>query len=113
MMILRAAIILFACAVLGQVHAIEKLVTVTGEATVAVAPDTAMIRIGVTSQEKTAREAGEANAKQMTAVLAAIKAAGIAERDIPTSRLSLQPQYDPTKSGTARLTGFQATTPAT
>jgi hypothetical protein len=114
MMILRTAIILFACTIwLGQAHATEKLVTVTGEATVAVAPDTAMIRIGVTSQEKTAREAGDANAKQMTAVLAAIKDAGIAERDIQTSRLSLQPQYDPNKAGTARLTGFQATNQVT
>ena len=114
MMIRRFAFILFACALgLGQAHAAEKLVTVTGEATVAVAPDTAMIRIGVTSQDKTAREASEVNAKQMTAVLAAIKDAGIADRDIQTSRLSLQPQYDPNKSGTARLTGFQATNQVT
>jgi uncharacterized protein len=93
--------------------ALEKLVTVTGEATVAVAPDSAMIRIGVSSQDKTAREASDANAKQMTAVLAAIKSNNIAERDIQTSRLSLQPQYDPNKSGTARLTGFQATNQVT
>jgi uncharacterized protein len=93
--------------------AIDKLVTVTGEATVAVAPDAAMIRIGVSSQDKTAREASDANAKQMTAVLAAIKGNNIAERDIQTSRLSLQPQYDPNKSGTARLTGFQATNQVT
>jgi uncharacterized protein len=93
--------------------ALEKLVTVTGEATVAVAPDAAMIRIGVSSQNKTAREASDANAKQMTAVLAAIKSNNIAERDIQTSRLSLQPQYDPNKSGTARLTGFQATNQVT
>ena len=92
---------------------LEKLVTVTGEATVAVAPDAAMIRIGVSSQDKTAREASDANAKQMTAVLAAIKGNNIAERDIQTSRLSLQPQYDPNKSGTARLTGFQATNQVT
>ena len=45
----------------------------------------------------------------MTAVLAAIKDAGIAERDVQTSRLSLQPQYDPNKSGPARLLGFQVT----
>ena len=89
-------------------RAADKLITVTGEATVSVAPDAAVIRIGVTSQEKTAREASEANAKQMTTVLAAIKGNGIAERDIQTSRLSLQPQYDPNKAGTARLTGFQA-----
>lgn len=101
-----------ACASLSA-RAAEKLVTVIGEATVAVAPDTAMIRIGVSSQGKTAREAGEANAKQMIAVLAAIKDNGIAERDIQTSRLSLQPQYDPNKGGTARLTGFQATNQVT
>ncbi|MGB6705778.1 MAG: SIMPL domain-containing protein, partial [Pseudolabrys sp.] len=89
-------------------QAAERLVTVTGEATVAVPPDSAVIRIGVSSLEKTAREAGEANAKQMTAVLTTVKASGIAERDIQTSRLSLQPQYDPNKGGTARLTGFQA-----
>ena len=87
--------------------------TVTGEATVAVAPDAAVIRIGVSSQDKTAREASDANAKQMSAVLAAIKDTGIAERDIQTSRLSLQPQYDTNKSGTARLTGFQATNQVT
>ena len=62
---------------------LEKLVTVTGEATVAVAPDTAVIRIGVTSQGKTAREASDANAKQMTAVLAAIKDSGIADARHP------------------------------
>ena len=94
-------------------QAAERLVTVTGEATVAVPPDSAVIRIGVSSLEKTAREAGEANAKQMTAVLTTVKASGIAERDIQTSRLSLQPQYDPNKGGTARLTGFQATNQVT
>jgi uncharacterized protein YggE len=92
-----------------SVHAADRLVTVTGEATVAVAPDTAVIRVGVTSTAKTAREASDANGKQMTTVLAAIKDAGIAARDIQTSRLSLQPQYDPNRSGTARLLGFQAT----
>jgi uncharacterized protein len=94
-------------------RAVEKLVTVTGEAAVAVAPDAAVIRIGVTSQDKTAREASDANAKQMSAVLAAIKDTGIAERDVQTSRLSLQPQYDASKSGTPRLTGFQATNQVT
>jgi uncharacterized protein YggE len=97
----------------APVHAAEKLVTVTGEATIAVAPDTAMMRIGVSSQDKTAREASEANARQMTAVLNAIKNAGVGDRDIQTSRLSLQPQYDPNKGGTARLTGFQASNQVT
>jgi hypothetical protein len=94
-------------------QALDKFVTVTGEASVAVAPDTALMRIGVTSQGKTAREASEANGKQMTSVLAAIKDTGIADRDVQTSRLSLQPQYDATKSGAPRLTGFQVTNQVT
>jgi uncharacterized protein YggE len=94
-------------------QAAERLVTVTGEATVSVAPDSAVIRIGVTSGAKTAREASDANAKKMTAVLAAIKESGIAERDVQTSRLSLQPQYDPGKAGPARLLGFQVTNQVT
>jgi hypothetical protein len=93
--------------------AAEKLMTVTGEAMVAVAPDMAVIRIGVTSQGKTAHEASDANAKQMTKVLAAVKGTGIADRDVQTSRLSLQPQYDPNKSGTARLLGFLVTNQVT
>jgi uncharacterized protein YggE len=93
-------------------HAADRLVTVSGEATVSVAPDMAVIRVGVTTQGKTAREASEANSNQMTGVLAAIKDAGIAAKDVQTSRLSLQPQYDPNKS-TARLLGFQVTNQVT
>ena len=66
-----------------------------------------MIRLGVSSQGKTARAASDANAKEMTAVLAAIKESGVADRDIQTTSLSLQPQYDPNKTGAARLIGFQ------
>jgi Uncharacterized conserved protein, COG2968 len=90
-------------------RAAERSITVTGEATVSVAPDNANIRLGVTSQGKNAREASETNARQMTNVLAAIKEAGVADRDVQTSRLSLQPQYEQGKAGPARLLGFQVT----
>ncbi len=93
----------------GPALAADKLLTVTGDATVNVAPDTAVIRIGVTTTAKTAREASEGNARQATAVLAAIKESGIGDRDVQTSRLSLQPQYDQSKAGPARLLGFQVT----
>jgi hypothetical protein len=101
--------IAFASTLAVPARAIDKLVTVSGEASLSVAPDAAIIRIGVTSVGKTAKAASEANAREMIAVMAAIKANGIAERDIQTSRLSLQPQYDPNKAGTARLLGFQVT----
>lgn len=97
----------------ASAHAAERSITVTGEATVSVAPDNANIRLGVTSQGKNAREASEANARQMTNVLAAIKEAGVADRDVQTSRLSLQPQYEQGKAGPARLLGFQVTNQVT
>jgi uncharacterized protein YggE len=101
-----------AAAVSLPARAAEKLVTVTGQATIAVAPDTALIRIGVSSQGKTANQASDTNAKQMTAVMAAIKNSGIAERDVRTSRLSLQPQYE-NKGGTTHLLGFRVTNQVT
>ena len=71
---------LFAClaciAALHPAQAMDKLITVTGEAMTSVAPDRVTMRLGVASQGKTAREASESNARTMTAVIAAIKAAG-------------------------------------
>src|SRR5712675_2372973 len=67
-------------------------ISVTGEATVSVPPDLAQIDGGVTSEAKTAREASEANNTAMGKVLQALKGAGIEEKDIQTSRLSLQPR---------------------
>ncbi len=87
---------------------IDKLVTVSGEGSASAVPDNAVIRLGVSSQGKTARAASDANAKEMTVVLAAIKDSGVADRDIQTTSLSLQPQYEPNKTGAPRLIGFQA-----
>jgi uncharacterized protein YggE len=83
------------------------LITVTGEGEVAVVPDLAIIGAGVTTTGKTARDASEANAKIMTAVMAALKNAGIAEQDVQTARLSLHPVRD-NKSSELRISGFQA-----
>ncbi len=82
-------------------------VTVTGEATINAAPDRAMVRAGVTSQGKTAREAMTANSKAMTAVLAALKESGIAEADIQTSRVSLD-MLRQNRESPQQVTGFQA-----
>ena len=75
------------------------MITVSGEATVSVAPDQAEIEAGVTSDAKTAREASEANNAAMGKLLLALKAASIEQKDIQTSRVSLQPQYAPNRSG--------------
>ena len=73
-------------------------ISVTGEATISVPPDLADIDGGVTTQAKTAREASDANNKAMAAVLSALKTAGVADADIRTARLSLQPQMAPMRS---------------
>ena len=83
-------------------------ISVIGEATVSVPPDQAQIDGGVTSDAKTAREASDANNAAMGKVLLALKGAGIDEKDTQTSRLSLQPQYAPNRSGPSPITGYRA-----
>jgi uncharacterized protein YggE len=98
----------------GAAKAADRLVTVTGEGSIAVVPDMAMIRLGVGTEGKTAREASEANARTMSSVLAAIKDNGIEPRDIQTSQLSVQPHYEANKPGAPpHLTGFQVTNQVT
>jgi hypothetical protein len=68
-------------------------ISVTGEASVSAPPDEAQLDAGVTTDAKTARDAADANNVTMGKLLAALKGAGIAEKDYQTSRLSLQPQF--------------------
>ncbi|OZA35134.1 MAG: hypothetical protein B7X92_09780 [Novosphingobium sp. 17-62-9] len=56
-------------------------------------PDLAVFTAGVTTQGKTAGEALTENAQRMTAVIASLRKNGIAERDIQTSNLSVNPVY--------------------
>ena len=84
------------------------VISVTGEASVSVPPDLAQIDGGVTTEAKTAREASDANNAAMGKVLLALKSAGIDEKDFQTSRLSLQPQYAPNRSGPNAVVGYQA-----
>ncbi len=81
-------------------------ISVTGEATVSVAPDQAQIDGGVTSDAKTAREASEANNAAMGKVLLALKGAGIDAKDYQTSRLSLQPQFAANYKPSDRASGI-------
>jgi uncharacterized protein YggE len=88
-------------------------ITVSGEATISVAPDLAQVEAGVTSDAKTAREASEANNAAMGKLLLALKAAGIDAKDIQTSRLSLQPQSAPNRSTSNAIVGYRASNQVT
>lgn len=81
--------------------------TLTATAQVARAPDLVTLSGGVSTSAPTAAAAMAENARTMTAVIAAVKKAGVAERDVQTQGLSLQPQYS-YESRKQVLTGYQA-----
>lgn len=68
-------------------------ITVTGEGRVEVPPDMATVSLGVTTEAATAAAAMAANSDELARVLARLRAAGIAERDLQTSSLSLNPNW--------------------
>jgi uncharacterized protein YggE len=69
------------------------LLTVSADGSVSRRPDVAIFTAGVTSTGATASAALTANSADMAKVIAALRRAGIAERDIQTSNLSLNPVY--------------------
>ncbi|HEY3696747.1 SIMPL domain-containing protein [Phenylobacterium sp.] len=78
-----------------------------------VAPDMASINLGVVGEAPGAAAALAANSAKMNRVMAALKKAGIAARDIQTSGLNLNPQYVYPQNQPARLTGYQASSQVT
>ena len=68
-------------------------ITVTGEGIVAAVPDLATVSLGVTMQGDTAAAAMAAGNTALQAVLERLKAAGIEDRDLQTSNLSLNPNW--------------------
>ena len=78
-----------------------------------VAPDMATINLGVNTEAPTAAAAMAANATQMNKIFAALRRAGIADKDIQTSGLNLNAQYDYVENNPPRLRGYQATNQVT
>lgn len=89
-------------------------ITVSGEATLTIAPDLAQTTAGVTTQAKTASEAAEANSKAMTGMVEAARQAGIPDADIKTAKFSISPVYSQPQQGqsqsrneTPRVVGYR------
>ena len=82
-------------------------VSATGE--VSRVPDIAIISAGVVTRSGTATGAIQENARRMEQVRAALKRAGIADRDIQTSTINLNPEYRYRENEAPQLTGYQAT----
>jgi len=75
------------------IEAGHAVLTVSAEGRSTRQPDLAVFNAGVTTQGKTAAEALAANSASMNRVIAQLKRSGIAERDIQTSNLSINPVY--------------------
>lgn len=86
----------------------EDSLTVHGTAEMKVKPDIAYIDIGVVTQAKDSTAAVQDNATRATALVKALKDAGIADKDVQSQVYAVQPQYDYNPSP-ARLTGYQVT----
>ncbi len=86
----------------------ETTITLNGRGSVDHAPDIAMISVGVQVEAETASLAMSQQTTKMNGVFAAVKAAGIADRDMQTSTLSLNPVYDYPANQRPRLTGYNA-----
>jgi uncharacterized protein YggE len=84
---------------------------VTGEVTRV--PDLATISAGVVSRASSATAALQDNANRMDKVIAAIKAAGIADRDIQTSSINLNPEYKYVENQAPQLVGYTASNQVT
>jgi len=86
-----------------------RTLTVSGQGQVMAQPDMAVVNVGVETEAETAVDALGQNSEQMQQVISATLAADVAEADIQTQGLSLNPVYNqPADGGAAELTGYRA-----
>ncbi|WP_181708523.1 SIMPL domain-containing protein [Chthonobacter rhizosphaerae] len=87
--------------------------TVTAEGVVTATPDTAIVSAGVVTEAPEAGAALSANNEAMRRLIDAVKAAGVADRDVGTSGFSIDPVMvypQPKEDGTQdppRITGYR------
>lgn len=88
-------------------------IVVAGEGEAAARPDMANLSLSVLREADTAREALEAASASMREVIAAMKEAGIADRDLQTSGIQINPRYVHPRPGSpdteSRIVGYQVT----
>ncbi|APO94450.1 SIMPL domain-containing protein [Xanthomonas vesicatoria] len=84
------------------------LLNVSAEAEAKRVPDIATLSAGVVTQAADSNSAMRQNAEQMSKVMTAVKAAGIADKDVQTSGINLSPQYTYKENEAPKINGYQA-----
>lgn len=107
-LLLLAAVPAFAQMTQPTVGVNGTLLNVSSNAEATRIPDVARISAGVVTQAVDSNSALRANAQQMDKVMAAIKKSGIAERDVQTSGVNLNPQYKYEDNKAPQIIGYQA-----
>jgi uncharacterized protein YggE len=81
--------------------------TVTGSGTVSGTPDTLILSMGVQSEATTVSAALDTANARAAAVQKSLRDHGVADKDVQTSGLSIQPSYDSPTNGTPKIKGYQ------
>jgi uncharacterized protein YggE len=105
--VVALGVVLSACgpsSITVQSQPSPRSITVSGTGLVTLTPDIAYINIGVHSQDASASVALTTNNTDAQAVISAIKAAGVADKDIQTTNFSIYPQQQYDTSG--KITGI-------
>lgn len=90
--------------------ALGRTVTATAEGKAEGAPDLLTVSLGVQTQNRSAQAALADNAAKAQALIAKLKADGVADKDIQTSQLQVGPQYaNGGPSTPPTITGFEVT----
>ncbi|MBS1183733.1 MAG: 26 kDa periplasmic immunogenic protein precursor [Proteobacteria bacterium] len=113
LLVAASLMLLPAAAVAADTGPVPSTLTLSADGIVSAAPDTAIVSLGAVQEAETADAALTANNAAMRKMLAALKEAGVADRDIATSGFTIDPvmSYPPQKAdGTQaapKITGYR------
>jgi uncharacterized protein YggE len=85
-------------------------ITARGVGTITGTPDVVTVVLGVQTQGPSAQGALDANTRQATALINMLKSKGVADADLQTSELSVNPSYNPS---TGKISGYEVTNQVT
>lgn len=83
-------------------------ITVTGTGKVKYLPDIAHVSIGVQYEDRTANGAWQKNAEAVKKIFAVLKSLGIADRDLQTTGVKVDPKYTHPRDMAPQLVGYVA-----
>ena len=87
-------------------------ISVSGEGSIDLVPDLALLNVGVEAVSESVSEARDEAAQAMDAVIAAVKAQGLEDRDIQTRSFNIRPQYE-YENNRSTLVGYTVSNSAT